>query len=146
MRLIDADRLLEKVLAMMPHDPCGTEQTPEEVIATDIIADMVNMINGLPAVYRASEYDDIQKLSTAAHLIRVQSEQIGRRPTFRDLLDRIIEGVNSGEFMMSDPVPEGFFEDGHIDVARYIADKYDIRGDADGHDKRTAEYIPEQKG
>lgn len=68
-------------------------------------------------------------MSTAAQLIRVQSEQIGRRPTFRDMLDRIIEGVNSGEFMMQDPVPEGFFEDGHIDVAEYIDQ---IRGDADG--------------
>lgn len=45
------------------------------------------------------------------------------------MLDRIIEGVNSGEFMMQDPVPEGFFEDGHIDVAEYIDQ---IRGDADG--------------
>lgn len=134
MRLIDADRLLEKVLAMMPHDPCGTEQTPEEVIATDIIADMVNMINGLPAVYRASEYDDIQKLSTAAHLIRVQSEQIRRRPTFRDLVDRIMQGIQNGDFVMSDPVPEGFLQDGHIDVTKYIADKYDIGGDADGQE------------
>ena len=132
MRLIDADRLLEKVLAMMPHDPCGTEQTPEEVIATDIIADMVNMINSLPAVYRASEYDDIQNLSIAAHLIRVQGEQISRRPTFRDVVDRIMQGIQNGDFVMSDPVPEGFLQDGHIDVAEYIAGKYDIRGDADG--------------
>ena len=65
-------------------------------------------------------------------MIRAQGEQIGHRPTFRDLLDRIIDGINSGEFMMQDPVPEGFLEDGHIDVTRYIADKYDIRGDADG--------------
>ena len=82
------------------------------------------------AQYPENEYGT-QNMSTAAQLIRVQSEQIGRRPTFRDLLDRIMAGVNSGEFMMQDPVPEGFFEDGHIDVARYIADKYDIRGDAD---------------
>lgn len=137
MRLIDADRLLEKVLAMMPHDPCGTEQTLEEVIATDIIADMVNMINSLPVVYRASEYDDIQNLSIAAHLIRVQREQIGRRPTFRDVVDRIMQGIQNGDFVMSDPVPEGFLQDGHIGIVEYIADKHDIRGDADGQRKEA---------
>ena len=104
----------------------------------------VDMKQQSEAKYPENEYGT-QNMSTAAHLIRVQSEQIGRL-TFRDLLDRIMAGVNSGEFMMSDPVPEGFFEDGHIGMAEYIADKYDIRGDADGHDKGTAEYIPEQKG
>lgn len=86
------------------------------------------------AKYPENEYGT-QNMSTAAQLIRVQSEQIGRRPTFRDLLDRIMAGVNSGEFMMQDPVPEGFFEDGHIDVARYIAGKYKIGSDADGQKK-----------
>lgn len=65
-----------------------------------------------------SRCSDTQNMSTA-------------RPTFRDLLDRIIEGVNSGKFMMNDPVPEGFLQDGHISVAEYLADKYDVRGDAD---------------
>ena len=88
------------------------------------------------AKYPQNEYST-QNMSTAAQLIRVQSEQIGRRPTFRDLLDRIMAGVNSGEFMMQDPVPEGFFEDGHIDVARYIAGKYKIGSDADGQRKEA---------
>ena len=82
--------------------------------------------------YPKSGYNNTQNMSTAAKMIRAQGEQIKHRPTFRDLLDRIIDGINSGEFMMQDPVPEGFLEDGHIDVTRYIADKYDIRGDADG--------------
>lgn len=76
-----------------------------------------------------TECNDTQNMSTT-------------RLTFRDLLDRIMAGVNSGEIIMSDPVPEGFLQDGHIGVAEYIADKYDIRGDADGHNKGTAEYIP----
>lgn len=87
--------------------------------------------------YTESECKDTQNMSIAARLIRVQSEQIGSRPTFRDLLDRIIEGVNSGEIMMNDPVPEGFFEDGHIDVARCIAGKYKIGSDADGQRKEA---------
>lgn len=64
-------------------------------------------------------------------MIRAQGEQLKRRPTFRDLLDRIMDGVNSGEIMMSDPVPDGFLQDGHIGVAEYFARKYNIRGDAD---------------
>ena len=70
-------------------------------------------------------------------MIRHQGEQIKHRPTFRDLVDRIQEGVQSGRFMMNDPVPDDFLKDGHIDVAEYIADKYDIRGDADGQRKET---------
>lgn len=30
--------------------------------------------------------------------------------------------------------------------AEYVVREYGIRGDADGYDKGTAEYIPEQKG
>ncbi len=87
------------------------------------------------AKYPENEYGT-QNMSTAAQLIRVQSEQIGRL-TFRDLLDRIIEGVNSGEIMMNDPVPEGFFEDGHIGIVEYIAGKYKIGSDADGQRKEA---------
>lgn len=96
--------------------------------------------------YIKPECDDIQNMSTASKMIRAQGEQIGSRPTFRDVVDRIMQGIQNGDFVMSDPVPEGFLQSGHIGVAEYIADKYDIRGDADGHDKGTAEYIPEQKG
>ena len=93
--------------------------------------------------YTKSECSHTQNMSTASKMIRVQGEQI-HRPTFRDLLDRIMAGVNSGEFMMQDPVPEGFFEDGHMDVAEYIADKYDIRGDADDGGK-TQENTSKQR-
>lgn len=91
----------------------------------------VDMKQQSEAKYPENEYGT-QNMSTAAQLIRVQSEQIGRRPTFRDLLDRIMAGVNSGESMMQDPVPEGFLQDGHIDMAEYIAGKYRIGSDADG--------------
>ena len=91
----------------------------------------VDMKQQSEAKYPENEYST-QNMSTAAQLIRVQSEQIGRRPTFRDLLDRIMAGVNSGESMMQDPVPEGFLQDGHIDMAEYIAGKYRIGSDADG--------------
>ena len=66
-----------------------------------------------------TECNDTQNMSTA-------------RPTFRDLLDRIMQGIQNGDFVMSDLVPDGFLDGGHVDVAEYLADKYDIRGDADG--------------
>ena len=62
--------------------------------------------------------------------------------TVRELIDRLLCELQSGELKGSDPVPEGFLQDRHIGVAEYLADKYDIRGDADGHNKGTAEYIP----
>lgn len=74
---------------------------------------------------------DIQNMSTAERMIRAQGEQLKHRLTFRDLLDRIMHGIQNGDFVMSDPVPEGFLQDGHMGVAEYLADKYDIRGDAD---------------
>lgn len=64
--------------------------------------------------YPKSGYSDTQNMSTAAKMIRVQGEQIGHRPTFRDLLDRIMQGIQNGDFVMSDPVPEGLLEGGHI--------------------------------
>lgn len=36
MRLIDADELIKRIGKWMPKDPCGKEQTIEEVVATDI--------------------------------------------------------------------------------------------------------------
>lgn len=51
--------------------------------------------------------------------------------TVRELIDRLLCELQSGELKGSDPVPEGFLQDGHMSVAEYIADKYDIRSDAD---------------
>lgn len=51
--------------------------------------------------------------------------------TYRDLVDRIMQGIQNGDFTMSDPVPEDFCRGDNMSVAEYIADKYDIRGDAD---------------
>ena len=93
--------------------------------------------------YTKPECSHTQNMSTAQKMIRAQGEQI-HRPTFRDLVDRIMQGIQNGYFVMSDPVPEGFFEDGHIGVAEYIADKYDIRGDADDGGK-TQENTPKQR-
>lgn len=87
--------------------------------------------------YTKSEYNDIQNMGTASKMIRAQGEQIGRRPTFRDLVDRIMQGIQNGDFVMNDPVPEGFLQDGHIGIVEYIADKHDIRGDADGQRKEA---------
>ena len=36
MRLIDANELIKRIGKWVPKDPCGKEQTIEEVVATDI--------------------------------------------------------------------------------------------------------------
>lgn len=82
--------------------------------------------------YPKSGYNNTQNTSKAAKMIRAQGEQMKHRPTFRDLLEIIVDGFNSGEFKMSDPVPDWLLDSGHIGVAEYIAGKRDIRGDADG--------------
>ena len=52
--------------------------------------------------------------------------------TVRELIDRLLCELQSGELKGSDPVPDNFLQDGHISAAEYFARKYNIRGDADG--------------
>ena len=48
--------------------------------------------------------------------------------TVRDLIDRLIAGIQSGEFRGSDPVSEDLFQDENLSVTEYLAGKYNIGG------------------
>lgn len=52
--------------------------------------------------------------------------------TVRELIDRLLARIQSGELRGSDPVPGDILDDDHLDPAEYMAQKYNIRGDADG--------------
>lgn len=51
MRLIDADELIKRMRKWMPKDPCGREQTVEEVVATDIVASVFMEIEETPTAF-----------------------------------------------------------------------------------------------
>lgn len=51
MRLIDADELIKRMQKWMPKDPCGREQTVEEVVATDIAASVFMEIEETPTAF-----------------------------------------------------------------------------------------------
>lgn len=63
--------------------------------------------------------------------------------TVRELIDRLLARIQNGELRGSDPVPEDLLDDEHLDAAEYLVRKFNIRGDADGHNKGTASGIPE---
>lgn len=51
MRLIDADELIKRIGKWMPKDPCGKEQTIEEVVATDMAVSVCMEIEETPTVF-----------------------------------------------------------------------------------------------
>ena len=51
MRLIDVDELIKRMQKWMPKDPCGREQTVEEVVATDIAASVFVEIEETPTAF-----------------------------------------------------------------------------------------------
>ena len=51
MRLIDTDELIKRMRKWMPKDPCGREQTVEEVVATDIAASVFMEIEETPTAF-----------------------------------------------------------------------------------------------
>lgn len=51
MRLIDADELIKRIGKWMPKDPCGREQTVEEIVATDIAASVCMEIEKMPTAF-----------------------------------------------------------------------------------------------
>ena len=66
--------------------------------------------------------------------------------TVRDLVDRLMDGIQSGELHGSDPVPADILEEDNKSVLEYIAEKYGIREDDGGNDKRNIDELPEQEG
>ena len=51
MRLIDADELIKRIGKWMPKDPCGKEQTIEEVVATDMAVSVCMEIEETPTAF-----------------------------------------------------------------------------------------------
>lgn len=51
MRLIDADELIKRIGKWMPKDPCGREQTVEEIVATDIAVSVCMEIEEMPTAF-----------------------------------------------------------------------------------------------
>lgn len=66
--------------------------------------------------------------------------------TVRDLIDRLMAGIQSGELHGSDPVPDDILEEDNKSVFEYLAEKYGIGGDGDGDNQGAAAGLPEQKG
>ena len=62
MRLIDADELIKRIGKWMPKDPCGKEQTIEEVVATDIAVSVCMEIEETPtAFYKEKVIEDLEE-------------------------------------------------------------------------------------
>lgn len=66
MRLIDADELIKRMRKWMPKDPCGREQTVEEVVATDIAASVFMEIEETPTAFDKKKV--IEELRGEIHL------------------------------------------------------------------------------
>lgn len=67
--------------------------------------------------------------------------------TVRDMIDRLMAGIQSGELRGSDPVPADILEEDNKTVLEYLAGKYRIgEDDKSGHDQRNTDELPEQEG
>lgn len=66
MRLIDADELIKRMRKWIPKDPCGREQTVEEVVATDIAASVFMEIEETPTAFDKEKV--IEELRSEIHL------------------------------------------------------------------------------
>ena len=66
----------------------------------------------------------------------------------RELIDYLVAEMESGRLQGSDPVPMELvhrIEDGHLDVAEYLAGKFKIGGDADGQKDADAVQSPAER-
>ena len=54
--------------------------------------------------------------------------------TVAELFDCLLEGLESGRLQGDEPVSPEMLEDRHEDPVEYIARKYNIGSDADGHE------------
>lgn len=69
MRLIDADELIKRIGKWIPKDPCGKEQTIEEVVVTDIAVSVCMEIEETPTAYdKEKVIDELEKLAGIARL------------------------------------------------------------------------------
>ena len=106
MRLIDADELIKRMRKWMPKDPCGREQTVEEVVATDIAASVFMEIEETPTAFdkekvieelvelRQREYNDSDEESETMDGEEIYDE--GRSQGRFEAYHRAIEIVEKG--------------------------------------------------
>ena len=77
MRLIDADELIKRIGKWMPKDPCGREQTVEEVVATDIAASVFMEIEETPTAFDKEKV--IEELKKHADIAFETDDAYGER-------------------------------------------------------------------
>lgn len=58
--------------------------------------------------------------------------------TVRDMIDRMIAGIQSGELRGSDPVSTDLLQEDNLSVAEYMAGKYKIERGSEQNDKGKA--------
>lgn len=67
--------------------------------------------------------------------------------TVRDLIDRLMAGMQSGKLHGSDRVPADILEEDNKSVFEYLAEKYGIgEDDRSGHNQRNIDELSEQEG
>lgn len=75
MRLIDADELIKRMRKWMPKDPCGREQTVEEVVATDIAASVFMEIEETPTAFdKEKVIEELKEMATHSASCKNQCE------------------------------------------------------------------------
>ena len=77
MRLIDADELIKRMRKWMPKDPCGREQTVEEVVATDIAASVFMEIEETPTAFdKEKVVEEIRNVPHGYYNVDIENEII----------------------------------------------------------------------
>ena len=99
MRLIDADELIKRIGKWMPKDPCGREQTVEEIVATDIAVSVCMEIEETPTAFDKEKV--IEKLKDQYNYSRkVRSKNDndyfeywdGRTDSYKDAIEIVEKG------------------------------------------------------
>lgn len=93
MRLIDADELIKRIGKWMPKDPCGREQTVEEMVATDIAASVFMEIEETPTAFDKEKV--IEELNTERNPIYREDGSLMSNKTYISI-DNAIEIVEKG--------------------------------------------------
>lgn len=96
MRLIDADELIKRIGKWMPKDPCGREQTVEEIVATDIAVSVCMEIDEMPTAFdKEKVIEKLKRLEkdTFDYYNRYNDEMaFGESAAFRSAIEIVEKG------------------------------------------------------
>lgn len=96
MRLIDADELIKQIGKWMPEDPCGREQTVEEIVAADIAASVCMEIEEMPTAFdKEKAIEELQKCADDSYdtWSAIDSEQdFGEAMAYKNAIKIIEKG------------------------------------------------------